>query len=217
MSFVLNISCIPHNRLYLVSHKALTPILAGSISGSIVGAAWIIGFIVYFYKRHRREKRARALGFKSHREMLDPLKKPEPFIIPPDPAIVEGKVQPGERIVIEHKKHKHKHHHHGEASGNGHGEESVEGIKHTATIPMSHAEEEEREALQEEQANGSSSSESSPNSQRPSTFPHTRSAPSEVQTTAQDDPRARTPTSPITAELTTPLIRPPERAHTSHS
>ncbi|KAI0341896.1 hypothetical protein BDW22DRAFT_1357982 [Trametopsis cervina] len=82
----------------LHGQRALTPILAGSISGGLVGVAWIVGFIIYFYKRHRREKRARALGFRSHREMLDPPKKKEAFIIPPDPAIVEGDVEPGAKI-----------------------------------------------------------------------------------------------------------------------
>ena len=68
------------------------------MSGGAVALAWFIGFIIYFYKRHRREKRARALGFRGHREMLDPPKKPEAFIIPPDPAIVEAGLHPGERI-----------------------------------------------------------------------------------------------------------------------
>ena len=68
------------------------------MSGGAVALAWAIGFIIYFYKRHRREKRARALGFRSHREMLDPPKKPEAFIIPPDPAIIEGGLHPGERV-----------------------------------------------------------------------------------------------------------------------
>ena len=72
--------------------------ISGTISGGLVGVAWIIGFIIYFYKRNRRERRARALGYRGHREMLDPPKKREAFIIPPDPAIVESGLIPGERI-----------------------------------------------------------------------------------------------------------------------
>ena len=68
------------------------------MSGGAVALAWFIGFIIYFYKRHRRERRARALGFRSHREMLDPPKKQEEFIIPPDPAVVEAGLHPGERV-----------------------------------------------------------------------------------------------------------------------
>jgi len=88
----------PSEQASLQGHKAKTPIIAGAVSGACIAAAWVIGFIIYFYKRHRREKRARALGFKSHREMLDPPKKPEVFVIPPDPAIVEGRFQPGDRV-----------------------------------------------------------------------------------------------------------------------
>lgn len=69
---------------------AKTPMIAGIVSGSCVGLAWFIGFIIYFYKRHRREKRARALGFRNHREMLDPPKKQEAFIIPPRPSHHRG-------------------------------------------------------------------------------------------------------------------------------
>ena len=72
--------------------------ISGIVSGGLVGLAWIIGFIIYFIKRHRREQRARALGYRGHREMLDPPKKKEAFIIPPDPAIVESGLVPGERI-----------------------------------------------------------------------------------------------------------------------
>ncbi|KAI0793189.1 hypothetical protein C8Q75DRAFT_730975 [Abortiporus biennis] len=89
-----------------LSHRAKTPIIAGAISGSIVGAAWIIGFIIYFYKRHRREKRAKAAGFKGHREYLGPPKKQTIFVIPPDPAVIQGLAAPGQRIfedpVVKH-------------------------------------------------------------------------------------------------------------------
>ncbi|GJE94474.1 hypothetical protein PsYK624_106440 [Phanerochaete sordida] len=84
-------------RLFL-GHVSKTPTISGLVSGGAVALAWFIGFIIYFYKRHRREKRARALGFRSHREMLDPPKKKEAFIIPPDPAIVEAGLHPGQRI-----------------------------------------------------------------------------------------------------------------------
>lgn len=73
--------------------------IAGIISGGAVGAAWIIGFIIYFIKRHKRERRAIAAGYRGHREMLDPPKKKEVFVIPPDPAIVEGALSPGDRAV----------------------------------------------------------------------------------------------------------------------
>lgn len=113
MFLLRRISCSSRSS----SHKkALTPMISGCISGGLVGVAWIIGFIIYFYKRQRREYRARALGFRGHREMLDPPKKQEAFIIPPDPAIVEAGLVPGERVFEDPK-----------AKG---------GPKHARTIPL---------------------------------------------------------------------------------
>lgn len=95
-------SASPTQHLFL-GHRSKTPTISGIVSGGAVALAWIIGFIIYFYKRHRRERRARALGFRSHREMLDPPKKKEAFIIPPDPAIVEAGLTPGHRVYSDPK------------------------------------------------------------------------------------------------------------------
>ncbi|KAI0744272.1 hypothetical protein C8Q80DRAFT_1185979 [Daedaleopsis nitida] len=81
--------------------RALTPILSGAISGGIVGVAWIVGIIVWLYKRHRRARRAKAAGFRSYREFLDPPKTEDAFIIPPDPAVIHGQARPGQRFVVE--------------------------------------------------------------------------------------------------------------------
>ncbi|KAI0762140.1 hypothetical protein BD413DRAFT_218144 [Trametes elegans] len=107
----------------LHGHRALTPILSGAISGGIVGVAWIVGIIVWLYKRHRRAKRAKAAGFRSHREFLDPPKKQEAFIIPPDPAVVKGQVKPGQQIVLEDAKAAH--------------------VKHAKTLPAAVGEDDE--------------------------------------------------------------------------
>jgi hypothetical protein len=52
--------------------------------------AWTIGFIIFFVRRRRQKQRAKALGFKSHRDIIDfvPIQNPTTFIIPPDPALV---------------------------------------------------------------------------------------------------------------------------------
>ncbi|KAI0661298.1 hypothetical protein C8Q70DRAFT_1043906 [Cubamyces menziesii] len=81
--------------------RALTPILSGAISGGIVGVAWLIGLVIWLYKRHRRARRAKAAGYRSYREFLDPPKRQEPFIIPPDPAVIKGQVRPGQKVVVE--------------------------------------------------------------------------------------------------------------------
>ncbi|KAI0355753.1 hypothetical protein OH77DRAFT_1424705 [Trametes cingulata] len=114
-------------EIALHGHRALTPILSGAISGGIVGVAWIIGIIVWLYKRHRRAKRAKAAGFRSYREFLDPPKKQEAFIIPPDPAVIKGQVKPGQKIVVEDAQAAHLKH-----------------VKHAKTIPSAAGEDEER-------------------------------------------------------------------------
>ena len=70
--------------------KAKTPIIAGSVSGACVLLAWTIGFIIFFVRRRRQKQRAKELGYKSHRDIIDfvPVPNPTTFIIPPDPALV---------------------------------------------------------------------------------------------------------------------------------
>ena len=70
--------------------KAKTPIIAGSVSGACVLLAWTVGFIFFILRRRRQKQRAKELGFKSHRDIIDfvPIQNPATFIIPPDPALV---------------------------------------------------------------------------------------------------------------------------------
>ncbi|CAL1707189.1 unnamed protein product [Somion occarium] len=175
---VLDVSASESASLH--GHRALTPLLSGAITGSIIGAAWIVGFIVYFYKRHRREKRARALGYKSHREMLEPPKKP--FIVPPDSAVVEGKAAPGERIIMEHSKHKRRKRH----SGNG----ENGSIKHDAAAPILKDDNDERQP-----------------------YPHTMIPPLKLPV-LQDESATVTPSTLTGHDPNTPLLKPPEAAHT---
>ncbi|KAH7916545.1 hypothetical protein BJ138DRAFT_1096984 [Hygrophoropsis aurantiaca] len=73
----------------LNGHKAMTPILAGSICGGVIGLAWIIGLVWYLLRRHkRRQEEAKiAAGLQVPRNPKD---KTERYIIPPDPAILQG-------------------------------------------------------------------------------------------------------------------------------
>ncbi|KAI0330982.1 hypothetical protein GY45DRAFT_1322902 [Cubamyces sp. BRFM 1775] len=106
------------------ARRALTPILSGAISGGIVGVAWLIGLVVWLYKRHRRARRAKAAGYRSYREFLDPPKRQEPFIIPPDPAVIKGQVRPGQKVVVEDAQAAH--------------------VKHTKTVPAAAGDEDGR-------------------------------------------------------------------------
>ncbi|KAJ7597549.1 hypothetical protein C8J56DRAFT_920347 [Mycena floridula] len=89
--------------------KAKTPIIAGVVCGTVMGLAWIIGFAIYFTKRYQRKKRKRlaeAEG-KASEEAAKKAKSDRPeekIIIPPDPAVLSGAHQPGERIIIEKRK-----------------------------------------------------------------------------------------------------------------
>ncbi|KAH8828266.1 hypothetical protein DL96DRAFT_1709550 [Flagelloscypha sp. PMI_526] len=80
----------------LQGKPARTPMLAGAICGSVMGAAWIIGFSIYFYKRYRRRKR-RLAGEEpvQEKEMLK-----EPLVIPQDPAVTSGLYKPGQTAHI---------------------------------------------------------------------------------------------------------------------
>ncbi|KAF9051107.1 hypothetical protein BDZ89DRAFT_1056980 [Hymenopellis radicata] len=87
--------------------KSLTPLIAGSVCGGLMGIAYIIGFTVYFIKRSKRKKRKRAVeaGIKAPKPPKHP-KAAEPIVMPPDPAVLFGQRQPGEHAFPD--KHKHK-------------------------------------------------------------------------------------------------------------
>ena len=83
------------------SERAKTPMISGIVTGSVIAAMWFAAFILYVFRRIRATRSAHAAGYNSRREVLRPPKKPEAFIIPPDPAVVvEGHV-PGEATFPE--------------------------------------------------------------------------------------------------------------------
>ncbi|KLO14626.1 hypothetical protein SCHPADRAFT_903159 [Schizopora paradoxa] len=83
--------------------KALTPIIAGSISGSIIGVAWIVAVVYALVKRHRRKKRYKKAG---RPDLAHEQPRPDAFIVPPDPAVVMGERTPGERVYVGRNKKK---------------------------------------------------------------------------------------------------------------
>ncbi|KAG1865805.1 hypothetical protein DFJ58DRAFT_152178 [Suillus subalutaceus] len=70
----------------LNGHKALTPIIAGSVCGGVLGIAWIVGLIWYLLKRRKSK----------NRNSPEETNEMEPYIIPPDPAILQGGKKPNE-------------------------------------------------------------------------------------------------------------------------
>jgi hypothetical protein len=63
--------------------------------------AWLVGLVMWLYKRRRRQKRI-AAGTLLEDE------KPDQYIIPPDPAVLSGQYTPGQTVVPPRKSHKSK-------------------------------------------------------------------------------------------------------------
>jgi hypothetical protein len=82
------------------SHKAKTPIIAGCICGGVLFIAYIVGFIVYLTKRRRRRELRAKIAAGAVPPPTPPDGQTDCVIIPPDPAIVLGIRQPGERISL---------------------------------------------------------------------------------------------------------------------
>ncbi|KAL5523637.1 hypothetical protein ACEPAG_7810 [Sanghuangporus baumii] len=88
--------------------RALTPIIAGTISGTCIVVAWLVALVHLAVKHYKRRKRYKKLGvaaasIKSAKEQEERRKKE--YIVPPDPAVLEGSHYPGERVVLgEHSK-----------------------------------------------------------------------------------------------------------------
>lgn len=98
----VNLAVSSSEAASLGGKKAKTPIIAGSICGSLLLIAWIIGFAVYFKKRYRRKERNRliAAGEMAPREK-DVRPPAEKVVIPPDPAVLLGQRRPGEHAFPE--------------------------------------------------------------------------------------------------------------------
>jgi len=89
----------PSESASLKGHKAKTPIIAGSICGAVILIAYVAGFIVYLKRRrHRRNLTAKIAADAT--PLPEDTHARQPVIIPPDPAVVLGLRQPGERVSL---------------------------------------------------------------------------------------------------------------------
>ncbi|KAI0930189.1 hypothetical protein AcW1_008943 [Taiwanofungus camphoratus] len=79
--------------------RFLTPMVSGAVTGGLIGIAWIVGGIIYLWNLWKSSRQARAAGLRSRRQLLVPPPKPDAFIIPPDPAIIQGAKVPGEEVL----------------------------------------------------------------------------------------------------------------------
>ena len=97
--------------------------ISGAVSGGTIGILWIVGLLIYIYRRYRGHQQVRSAGLRNHRELDIPPPKPEAYILPPDPAIIQGFRAPGERVVLDDPR----------ANGNGK-------PKHVRTEPLTQSE-----------------------------------------------------------------------------
>jgi cell division septation protein DedD len=76
--------------------------IAGSVCAVLLIIGWSVALISYIVHRRKKTIRAKkvAAGVKPPKPKPPP---PEMYIIPPDPAVVLGQRQPGERVVVESK------------------------------------------------------------------------------------------------------------------
>jgi hypothetical protein len=82
------------------SHRAKTPIISAIVSSAAVIAIWTLIFVAWLWKQYKKRIRAKLRAKKGLPPKIKKPKKPVPtFILPPDPAVITGQHEPGERVV----------------------------------------------------------------------------------------------------------------------
>ena len=82
------------------SHRAKTPIISAIVSSSVVVAIWTLIFLAWLWKQYKKRVRAKRRAAKGLPPKVKKSKKPLPtFILPPDPAVITGQREPGERAI----------------------------------------------------------------------------------------------------------------------
>jgi hypothetical protein len=69
-----------------------------------MGAAYVVGFTIYFWKRCKRKKLHRRIKEGKAEPKVEPEPK-EKIVIPPDPAVLLGHNRPGDVIVVDEGRH----------------------------------------------------------------------------------------------------------------
>jgi hypothetical protein len=82
------------------SHRAKTPIISAIASSATVIAIWTFIFCAWLWKQYKKRVRAKRRAAKGLPPKIKQPKKPLPtFIVPPDPAVITGLREPGERAI----------------------------------------------------------------------------------------------------------------------
>ena len=98
---VLHHTQIKHSPLSYSSHRAKTPIVSAIVSSAGVIAIWAIALLGFLWKQYKKRIRARRRAARGLPPKVKKPKKPLPtFILPPDPAVITGQREPGERAIV---------------------------------------------------------------------------------------------------------------------
>jgi|SRR6266404_688365 len=82
------------------SHRAKTPIVSAIVSSAGVLVIWAIALAAFLWKQYKKRIRSQRRAAKGLPPKVKKPKKPLPtFIVPPDPAVVSGQREPGERAI----------------------------------------------------------------------------------------------------------------------
>ncbi|KAI9442197.1 hypothetical protein H4582DRAFT_2201215 [Lactarius indigo] len=83
------------------SHRAKTPIVSAIVSSAGVIAIWAIALLGFLWKQYKKRIRAKRRAARGLPPKVKKPKKPLPtFILPPDPAVITGQHEPGERAIV---------------------------------------------------------------------------------------------------------------------
>jgi hypothetical protein len=82
------------------SHRAKTPIVSAIVSSAGVIAIWAVALLGFLWKQYKKRVRVKRRAARGLPPKVKKPKKPMPtFIVPPDPAVITGQREPGERAI----------------------------------------------------------------------------------------------------------------------
>ncbi|KAH9083496.1 hypothetical protein EDB83DRAFT_2511817 [Lactarius deliciosus] len=85
----------------LHGHRAKTPIVSAIVSSAGVLIIWAIALLGFLWKQYKKRIRAKRRAARGLPPKVKQPKKPLPtFIVPPDPAVITGQREPGERAIV---------------------------------------------------------------------------------------------------------------------
>ncbi|KAH9957937.1 hypothetical protein BC827DRAFT_1157052 [Russula dissimulans] len=80
--------------------EANIPKISAIVSSSAVAIIWILVFLGWLWRQYKKRVRAQRRAARGlPPKVKKPKKPPQTFILPPDPAVITGQREPGERAI----------------------------------------------------------------------------------------------------------------------